>query len=598
MSGEDSKMSLKQLAGNCHYIVSYAFRISPAFYRVFTIAKLINSLISSVFSVLATKLLIDCVTNGGTFSQAVIILLVTTSIMLFTFLFDSFLETVFEIKNVKINGIIQRNVLKKASEMDIKYYDDAKYYNEFMRALERGENLIANSISAIINAISMIFGVVGIVGVVMTIDPVIALFPFLACIINIISLSYMQKIQYELSLKTDKHKRLRKYVSRVFYRPIYAKEMKLTNISVPLLKMFNHSIDEENVLIRTYGWKLMIATLLHYVFGWTIFAFYFPPLYMSYRTIVKKTMSIGGMSTVHSANLNAFYTLRNLATNIMEFHKIGLYAEKFRKFMEMEPVIEESEGVEIDKRIPQQVEVKHLSFKYDDELILDDINMTINPGEKIAIVGYNGAGKTTFIKLLLRLYDPSEGCICYGGKDIREYDIKEYREMIGVLRQDFQIYSCDVRQNVTMGYDAKDLQVEKALKEVGVDKKLALYQSLDTMLEREFDEKGIILSGGERQKIAMARLLVKDSSIYIMDEPSSALDPIAEYELNETMLNAAHDNTVILISHRLSTTRTADRIYLFKKGKIIEQGSHNELMALDREYASMFKKQAAYYVDL
>lgn len=594
MSNENSKMPFKRLVGNCMYIVKYAFRMSPTFYLFYSISKVLNSLISSIFSVLSTKILIECVTSGGTFRQAVIIIIGTSSILLLTYLFNSCLETVFNIRNIKISGIIQRDILKKASEMDLEYYDNSKYYNEFMRALERGENLISDSISAIINVISMILGVVGIVGVVMTIDPVVALFPFIACVVNIVSLSYMQKIQYGLSLQTDRHKRLRKYISRVFYRSIYAKEMKLTNIKTALFKKFNNSIKEEYQTVRHYGVKLMIATLIHYIFGWTIFAFYFPPLYMSYRTIVEKAMSIGEMSTVHTSNLNAFHALRNLSVSIMEFHKIGLYAEKFRLFMEQKPVIENTEGDDVCKETPQTIEIKHLSFKYGDELVLDDINMTIAPGEKIALVGYNGAGKTTFIKLLFRFYDPFEGCICYGGKDIREYDVKKYREILGMIRQDFQIYSCDVRQNVTMGFSAEEQRIEQALKKTGIAEKIS---GLDTILEREFDEEGIVLSGGERQKLAMARLFVKKTLITILDEPSSALDPIAEYELNEKMLKDAQDSTVILISHRLSTTRFVDKIYLFKEGKIREQGSHEELMALNGEYAYMFKRQAEYYLD-
>lgn len=597
MNNERIKIPFKRLIQNCLYVLKYAFKIAPKFYISYMAVKMLNSFVSSIISVLMTKMLIDCVTSGGTFNQAVNIILSTAGVMFLTYLVSTFIDTIYGIKAINISGIIQRDILKKASEMDIKYYDNTEFYNNFIRALERGEGLISGSISTIINVLSLMSGIVGVIGVVITIDPIIALFPFVACAANIVSLVFMQKAQYELTVNSDMAKRKRNYSRRVFYQAEYAKEMKLTDIKTPLLKQFEASIDEERQMARKYGKKLMFFTLIHYVFGWTVFAFYLPPLYMSYRTLVTKSMDIGEMSAVHTANLNTFHALRNASSSLMEFQKTGLFAEQFRNFMECKPTIENATGCAIQQDKPQIIEIKNLTFKYDDKIVLDDVNMTIKPGEKIAIVGHNGAGKTTLIKLLLRLYDPTEGSIYYGGKDIREYDVKDYRAAIGIVMQDFQIYSCSIKQNVAMGYVTDENQIDYALKQAGIYGKINnLHNGSDTILEREFDDNGTVFSGGERQKLAVARLFTKNSLISILDEPSSALDPIAEYEINDTMFKAAQDSTIILISHRLSTTRAADKIYLFENGRIIEKGSHKELMALDGEYARMFKKQAEYYL--
>lgn len=599
MNNTKIKIPFKRLIQNCIYVLKYAFQIAPKFYIIYMTVKMLNSLVSNIISVLMTKMLIDCVTSGGTFSQAVSIILGTSGVMFLTYLISTFVDTIYDIKSIDISGIIQRNILKKASEMDIKYYDNTEFYNDFIRALERGEGLVSDSISTIINVLSLISGIVGAIGVVITIDPIIAMFPFIACTAYIVSLIFMQKAQYELTINSDMAKRKKNYSRRVFYQVEYAKEMKLTDIKLPLLKQLETSIGEEHQIAQKYGKKLMLFTLIHYVFGWTVFAFYLPPLYMSYRTLVAKSMNIGEMSTVYTANLNTFHALRNVSTSLMEFQKTGLFAENFRSFMECKPVIENTKGCTVPKDKPQIIEIKHLTFKYDDKIVLDDINMTIKPGEKIAIVGHNGAGKSTLIKLLLRLYDPTKGGIYYGGKDIREYDVKEYRAIIGIVMQEFQIYSCSVKQNVAMDYVIDEKQVDYALKRVGLDKKInGLSSGSDTILEREFDDNGTVLSGGERQKLAVARLFTKKSLISIFDEPSSALDPIAEYEINDTMFKSAQDSTIILISHRLSTTRAADKIYLFENGKIIEKGSHEEMMALNGEYAHMFKKQAEYYSDV
>ena len=596
MNCEKNKISFVRIVHNCLYVLKYAFNIAPKFYIVYMLTKVLNSFFSSVATVLMTKWLIDCVTSGGTFVQAVEIILVTAAVLFITHLTITIADLTYNIKIVNISGTIQREILEKASEADLKYYDNTEFYDDFIRAIERGESLVVGSISTIINILSLLSGVVGIIGVVLTIDPIMSLFPFVACGAYVISLVFMQKAQYELTINTDKARRKKKYSRRIFYQKEYAKELKLTNIRAPLLRQFEESISEECQLTKKYGKKLLWLTLVHYVFGWTIFAFYVPPLYLSYRTLIARSMDIGEMSAVHSANLNAFHALRNISSQLMEFQKIGLHAEQFRFFMESKPVIENTTGCFVPKDKTQIIELRHLTFKYDDKIVLDDINMTIKPGEKIAIVGNNGAGKTTLIKLLLRLYDPTEGGIYYGGKDIREYDVKDYRRIIGVVLQDYQIYACSVKQNVAMDYVTNEYQVEYALKQAGIEKKVcSMKKGVDTILEREFDEDGVVLSGGERQKIAVSRLFMKKSLISILDEPSSSLDPLAEYEINSRMYKAAQGTTIILVSHRLSTTRMADTIYLLGNGKILEKGSHKELMALDGEYASMFKKQAEYY---
>ena len=224
--------------------------------------------------------------------------------------------------------------------------------------------------------------------------------------------------------------------------------------------------------------------------------------------------------------------------------------------------------------------------------------MKLNKGEKIAIVGYNGAGKTTLIKLILRLYDPTEGEVLMNGVDVKDFKLEEYRGRIGSVFQDFKIYAASLAENVMNGRytDADRITVEKALEASGFGEKLsALENGISTTLTREFDDKGTNLSGGEAQKVAIARVFARPYDLIIMDEPSSALDPIAEYELNRAIADYAADKTVIFISHRLSTTRMADRIYMFANGTLEEFGSHEELMAKGGKYAEMFEMQAEKY---
>ncbi|MBR6257008.1 MAG: ABC transporter ATP-binding protein, partial [Lachnospiraceae bacterium] len=229
---------------------------------------------------------------------------------------------------------------------------------------------------------------------------------------------------------------------------------------------------------------------------------------------------------------------------------------------------------------------------------LKEISLKVQPGEKIAIVGYNGAGKTTLIKLLMRLYDPTSGKIVYHGRDIKEYRPDDYRRRIGVVFQDYQMYGASLKENVVMdrAEEAADNDVITALKRAGFGDRLnSLERGLDTPVTTEFDKEGINFSGGESQKVAISRAFYKDADMLIMDEPSSALDPIAEYELNKAMESAAKGKTVFYISHRLSTTRDADRIILLENGRIAEEGTHDSLLKMNGKYARMWQVQAGRY---
>ena len=226
--------------------------------------------------------------------------------------------------------------------------------------------------------------------------------------------------------------------------------------------------------------------------------------------------------------------------------------------------------------------------------------MTVRKGEKIAIVGHNGAGKTTLVKLLMGLYEATDGEIRISGENINDYEPKSFHERFGTVFQDLQIFALPLSVNVLMrkpGNEEERKLVEDSLRKAQFGEKLdSLENGIDTMVTKEFDENGMGLSGGEAQKIAIARVFARKPDIVILDEPSSALDPIAEYRMYQNMLNASEGETVIFISHRLSATRDADRIYLFENGTIIEQGSHDELLARGGTYAEMWKLQAQNYL--
>ena len=290
--------------------------------------------------------------------------------------------------------------------------------------------------------------------------------------------------------------------------------------------------------------------------------------------------------------------LRGIALLLPKFEQHGLYVEKIRTFLAFESNMPSGDE-KIGKEGFKELSIEQVSFAYGNSKdTLQDISMSIKAGEKIAIVGYNGAGKSTLIKLLLRLYDVQKGTIRLNGKDIKEYKKEEYHSLFATVFQDFKIFAATIADNVKMGcVQEKDYAgIEQALCQSGFKERLGSFKKgMKTSLTREFDEEGVNLSGGESQKVAIARTFYKYCPVIILDEPSSALDPVSEYQLNEMMLKAAKDKAVIFISHRLSSTVMADRIYMLEQGKIIEVGSHKELMEQNGKYAQMFRMQAEKY---
>lgn len=245
-----------------------------------------------------------------------------------------------------------------------------------------------------------------------------------------------------------------------------------------------------------------------------------------------------------------------------------------------------------------EIEFRDVSFRYpaSDEMVLSHVNITMKSGEKMAFVGQNGAGKTTFIKLLCRLYDPTEGAIYLNEKDIKEYDYKEYMAMFSVVFQDFQLMASTIAENIAIGTDYKEDEITDALVRAGMEERLGrLEDGINTNLYN-LEKKGIEISGGEAQKIAIARALYKDAPFVIMDEPTSALDPIAEYDIYNRFNDLVQNKAAIYISHRMSSCRFCDTIYVFEKGRIIQHGSHDQLVAdKDGLYCQMWTAQAKYY---
>lgn len=315
---------------------------------------------------------------------------------------------------------------------------------------------------------------------------------------------------------------------------------------------------------------------------------------------IRKIITIGDFTMYSNAAGSFFWAMFRIVNGVQEVVKRCNYIHEYILFLQYPSAMKKGDGEVAEAE--HVIEFRDVSFRYPrtDRYILRHVNLKITPGEHLSIVGLNGAGKTTFIKLLCRLYDVNEGAILLDGRNIKEYSDEEYRKLFAVVFQDFQLFAFSLKENVALhkSPEASEDEIEKALLLSGVyEDAVKLEKGLDTIIYKSFDEKGTELSGGQRQKVAISRAMFKNAPIVILDEPTAALDPMAEYEIYRKFNDLVGGKTAIYISHRLSSCKFCDRIAVFAEDHIKEYGTHEELIGYEEGiYATMFKAQAGYYV--
>lgn len=587
------------------FMLRYVFRIVPLYAVIHLIMQALFGLFDVMWGVLLIKLVVDAVTVHH---SVVPVLLAAGGYLIYGATIQTAAGYVYEmfapIQLQKLNKAMQTELYGKAIRMDYARYNDPEYYNQFVWAASQTEGKAADVLDQTAELLKSTITVAGIAGTLLVLNPlgVAVVIIGLAARFGITILSNKAEFKSELELKPLERKK--NYTSRVFYLPDYAKELRTSRIAAPLMEDYRQANTAMQQVVRKYAPRLILLRILN---GFVFRTLLMDGIYFAitaYQVIVQHSITYGTFAAVTNGVWTLGWSLNNLIDTVTKFQKNNLYIRQLRSFLNDKPQMEEPLQPCEMPRLPKEIRLSNVSFTYgnNDTPTLRGIHMCIRPKEKIAIVGYNGAGKSTLIKLLLRLYDASEGEISYDGRSIRDYRSEDYRGQFGVAFQDFQLFAASLAENVWMdrvGDEDTERQgdIIEALRKADFAGRLrSLNQGLNTELTREFSDKGQIFSGGEAQKIAIARAFAKPCSVLILDEPSSALDPISEYNLNRAMLEAAEDKTVIFISHRLSTTRLADRIYMMERGEIIESGSHEELMQLDGSYAKLFRLQAGHYL--
>ena len=291
-------------------------------------------------------------------------------------------------------------------------------------------------------------------------------------------------------------------------------------------------------------------------------------------------------------------SVSSIAEAVSFLHNISLYYKDFEGFLKIRETIRESGSLQQSPECGEGlIEFRNVSFKYPnrEEYALENLSFVIRKGETVSVVGNNGAGKSTLVKLLLRLYDPTEGCILYNGMDIREYEYDFYQSLFAPVFQDYVMHAYTLRENLIFNHEEKEKYIENALIKTGMYHKIQEL-GLERSYSKRFFQDGVELSGGEEQRLVIARALCKNTGMLILDEPTAAVDPLAESRLFREIFHAVESNTVIFISHRMASTRFSDTILVLDQAKLVEMGTHQELLGNNKTYAEMFHQQADYYI--
>lgn len=584
---------------NNMFMLSYIYRFCPSHITVTLLVSILAS-ISSVTSLFITRYIINAIQNKtdsnvfNTVSYMVILLFTINIIHMFI---SNYIQQIIIPKNTQvISQQMQAELFRKASIIEMKHYDNPDFFNVFSMALQQSDTRAQSVLDTFNMLIGNLFSIGALLTLISALEPILLLMVIINVIISFCINTAITKLQHNFAQERMQAQREIEYSKFIFYRTENVKELRLYK---NLKDMFIDKVVQASTkiiqMVNKYGKKILFqscvqSSMSSFISSSTL-------MYLAYK-VIKGTLFIGDFVTLSSSSQQLSMEISQLINSFPQMYEHSLYIDNFKEFIAYTPPTNYGNGLEI-KEI-EEIQFKNVFFTYPQSNVetIQNFNLRLKAGEKIAIVGENGAGKSTIVKLLSGLYELTSGEIIINGNNITQYDLGNYQECISVVFQDYKVYALSIAENILMhSIDEKQKKREEklvmdALKFVGLyNKVIQLPDGIYTKLTKEFSNEGAVFSGGELQKIALARAYVSNCSLIILDEPSSSLDPISEYEMLKEMITLSKNKCSIIISHRLKNIKNVDCIYVIRKGSIIEQGTHGELMKKKGLYYNMYNKQ-------
>jgi len=609
---------LRQVLSRYPQALKLVWQANPRYTAIIAVLTLISALMAPA-QIWLTKVLIDRVSlivqvaQGADQGPAVAwqALLVPATAFVLALLFSdvsaSLRSSLRDILQMQVNNHAQALILEKAAGLDIAFYETPAFYDRLenaQRDLWRTQNLpwiLIDTSGAVISLVVM-------VGLLVRLHPLAAPLLVVTAIPQLIASARYVNLRFKLWTERAPAQRMVHYLQRLLTQRDPVKEVRLFGLEMPFLARFRHFNQQlvgehRTILFAQERWNLL-STLLSVVGIGVIWAY----------AILQATLAritLGDLALVFQAAEQARSRLSQLFTSMGVFYEHSLFVGNLYDFLALAPDAVEGAlarktpdhkaSPPVGRPLQQGIEFRQVSFRYPgaERCVLQNVSFTIQPGTTVALVGENGAGKTTLIKLLTRFYDPTEGAILLDGRDLRDYDLTDLRRTIGVIFQDFVRYHLTARENIGFGqleYVDDAERIGRAADKGGAAPVIEkLPNNYETLLGRTF-EQSVDLSGGEWQKLALGRAFMREAQVLILDEPTAALDALAEYEVYKRFAELTAEKTTIFISHRFSTVRMAQQILVLENGQLIEEGTHTELMARNGQYAKMFTTQAERYL--
>ncbi|OMG00952.1 ABC transporter ATP-binding protein [Paenibacillus sp. FSL R7-0337] len=591
-------MSKKYSLGNSIFYLKSIFKYDWIRIPGIILTALMVAFDTWFIKVYAIKVILDALMNDFDFRRMMIMVAIVIGCKTIKLAYDSAWAYYVKRSDPIIISGFQHVAFKKANEVDINCYDDTDYYNQYIYSLEESSTRPIHFLDSLFQLCQTIFSITFSGIFILTSDPLILLFVAIPILGDSFVRTRMIKARMERTHAIIPEKRKMDYVLRTSYLRDNALDIRITNIHVVLKDLFLEGVENIIELYKKFSNRFtklyLVSDAFTHINNTLIL------LYLIYKIVVTQTLSAGDFIAIKEAVALMSSNLGKIMERIQAFQEHNIYIERFRAFCNYRnKVTDGNSGIPQGNLSPYLLQLTNVSFSYNNQSdVLNNINIAIKAGQKIAIVGKNGAGKSTLIKLMMRLYDATKGSIEFKGTDIKTFNRQEYLSQFDTVFQDHNSYACSLIENILFESNPTAEEIDKMMDILdNIDFSLFVKDKskIELELTKEFSEEGIILSGGQNQKVALARALYRDHSVLILDEPSSALDSISEYKWMQWMDKAAMNRTVIVISHRLSSVRDSDCIYYMEAGRILEAGPHNELMNLQGHYFQMFKVQADAY---
>lgn len=586
---------------NLFYILKPIWQTSPM-YVILNVLYTFENIPRRLLDVLIVKYIVDAATVGRDFGVIVVTGLGFLVIeILLVVLKQSFTYCYKIPKENEIRAVIKQRLFDKIKSFDIENYDDKEFYDKYTLAFSTADDTAFNVFNAMVKLLGAIIASTTLLSYIVLLSPLVIVAVLLSSTVSLASNFVLNKYKVQHKKERIIFERKINYVSGIYSARQNAADIRMGLVPHLLDDFFAKAYKDKIDLEKKYGKKY---AFFHIIFESPLnVSDIFMWLYIAHQIIIG-VLGAGDFMSLSNAAWSLSQQIRNVFNVFPLFHEYSLDIENILVLEKYRSKLDSADNLPVIENDSLNICVRNLSFYYpvkadEKHKLIKNINFEIKSGEKVALVGHNGAGKSTIVKLLLRFYDPVDGFLLLNGRKYNEYDLDKLRSLFSVVFQDYQCYSFSIAENILLRKprDKQDIElVELVLKEVGLYEKIyGMPLGINTQLTKLFDNDGIILSGGEMQKLAIARALAQNTPIVIMDEPSSALDPLAEREISDLLIKVFEDKVVFIISHRLSLARGCDKIIVIENGEIIEQGIHDELIACGGKYAQLWQAQSKDY---